>query len=157
VGGRGAAGALDRGWETAEAAVNGEQELWRSSGGASRSGRRKAVQMWVRECKRECTGSSGMCFKLRREHSERGQVLASSAARVSARAAAAARRGGAGRGPARGGERRARCWDGTWREEGQRGAAGARHMAGKSGGDTGTGQSRGGGLEVEDRDLSTIF
>jgi hypothetical protein len=156
VGGRGAAGALDRGWEAAEVAVNGEQELWRSSGGASRSGRRKAVQMWVRECKRECTGSSGMCFKSRRGHSERGQVLASSAVRVSARALAA-RNGGAGRGPARSGERRARCWDGTWREEGRRGAAGARHMAGESSGDTGAEQSRGGGLEVEDRDLSAIF
>jgi hypothetical protein len=70
VGGSNATGALDCGWEAAEVADDGEQELRRSSGGASRSGRRKAVQMWVRECKRECTGSSGMCFKSRRRHGE---------------------------------------------------------------------------------------
>jgi hypothetical protein len=35
-----------------------------------------AVGMWVRECKRECIGSSRMCFKLRRGHSDRELVLA---------------------------------------------------------------------------------
>jgi hypothetical protein len=73
----------------------------------------------VRECKSESVGSSGMYFKSRRKHGEREQVLASSVARVAARAATA-RRGGAGRGPARGGERRARCWSGTWHEVEQR-------------------------------------
>jgi hypothetical protein len=47
------------------------------------------------------------------------QLLASSMARVAARATAA-RRGGAGRGPARGGKRRARALEGTWRREKQR-------------------------------------
>jgi hypothetical protein len=45
VGGGGTAGALDRGSEAAEAAVDGEQELRRSSGRASRAGRRKATEM----------------------------------------------------------------------------------------------------------------
>jgi hypothetical protein len=90
----------------AEAAVDGEQELRRSSGKASRTGRRRS-RMGVRECKSESVGSSGTYFKSRRRHGEREQVLASSAARVAVREAAA-RRGGAGRGPARGGERRVR-------------------------------------------------
>jgi hypothetical protein len=89
VGSGDVAGVLDCGWEAAEAANDGEQELRWSSGGASCLGRRKAVQMWVRECKRECTGSSGMRFKSSRRHGEREQVLGSSTARVAARAAAA--------------------------------------------------------------------
>jgi hypothetical protein len=93
VGCGGAARALDRGWEATAAAVDDEQELRRSSGGAARSGRRRAVKMWVRECKRECTGSSRMCFKLRRRHGEREQVLAADDVR-----------GGRGRSSGRGGE-----------------------------------------------------
>jgi hypothetical protein len=77
VGGCGAARALDRGWEAVEAAVDGEQELRRSSGGAARSGRRRVVQMWVRERKRECTRGSRMYFKSRRGHSERELLLSS--------------------------------------------------------------------------------
>jgi hypothetical protein len=122
VGGGGATGALDWGWEVAEAADDSVQELRRCSSGASRSGRRKAVQMWVCECKRECTGSLGMCFKSRRRHGKREQVLASSVARVAVRAAAA-RRGGAGRaGAARGAKR------------GGVGQLGLGHMAGEGGG-----------------------
>jgi hypothetical protein len=45
VGGGVATGALDQGWEVAEAANDGEQELRWSSGKASRSGRRKATEM----------------------------------------------------------------------------------------------------------------
>jgi hypothetical protein len=37
VGGGGAAGALDRGWEVAEAAVNGEPRQRRSSGESTRA------------------------------------------------------------------------------------------------------------------------
>jgi hypothetical protein len=37
VGGRGAAGALDRGWEAAGAAVDGESRLRRSSGESTRA------------------------------------------------------------------------------------------------------------------------
>jgi hypothetical protein len=70
VGSGDAAGVLDCRWEAAEVADDGEQELRRSSGGASCLGRRKAVQMWVRECKRECIGSLGTRFKLRRRHGE---------------------------------------------------------------------------------------
>jgi hypothetical protein len=47
-------------------------------------------------------------LKLRKRHGKRGQELASSAARMGARAAAA-RHGAARRGPARGGERRRGC------------------------------------------------
>jgi hypothetical protein len=68
VGGGGATEALDQGWEAAEAAVDGEQELWRSSSKMSRSGRRTRSRMGVRECKSESVGSSGMYFKSRRRH-----------------------------------------------------------------------------------------
>jgi hypothetical protein len=88
VGCGGATGALDRGWEAAEAADNGEQELWRSSGKASRSGRRKRSKMAVRECKSESVGSSGTCFKSRRRHGEQELLMASLAACVAARATA---------------------------------------------------------------------
>jgi hypothetical protein len=50
------------------------------------------VQMWVREGERECTGSSGTCFKSRRRHGEREQVLAADGVR-----------GGRGRSSGRGG------------------------------------------------------
>jgi hypothetical protein len=89
VGGSSATGALDSGWEAAEAADDGEQELRRSSSEAWHSERRKRSRMGVRECKSESVGSSGMCFKSRRRHSERELLLASSAARVAVRAAAA--------------------------------------------------------------------
>jgi hypothetical protein len=52
-----------------EAAVDGEQELRRSSGKASRTGRRRS-RMGVRECKSESVGSLGMYFKSRRRHGE---------------------------------------------------------------------------------------
>jgi hypothetical protein len=70
VGGDDAAGVLDCGSEVAESAEIGEQELRRSSGGASCSGRRKRSEMGVRECKSEFVGSSGTCFKSRRTHGE---------------------------------------------------------------------------------------
>jgi hypothetical protein len=70
-GSRGALGALDRGWEAAWAAVDGEQKLRRRSGEARWSGMKRAVKMWVRGRKRKCIGSSRMCFKLKRGHSER--------------------------------------------------------------------------------------
>jgi hypothetical protein len=122
VGGGDAAGVLDCGWEAAEAADDGEQELRRSSGGASCPGRRKRSKMGVRECKSESVGSLGTCFKSRRRHGEREQVLASSAARMAAWATAA-RRGGARRGPAEAGKRRARCWTSTWHGEERRGGS----------------------------------
>jgi hypothetical protein len=70
-------GAPNRGWEAAEAADDGGQELRRSSGKAWRSERRKRSRMGVRECKSESVESSGMCFKLRRRHGERELLLAS--------------------------------------------------------------------------------
>jgi hypothetical protein len=63
--------ALDRGWEAAWAAVDGEQKLRRRTGEARWSGKELAVGMWVREHKKKCIGSSRMCFELKRGHSER--------------------------------------------------------------------------------------
>jgi hypothetical protein len=45
VGGGGASRALDRGWEAAEAAVDGKQELRRRSGEVESSGKEMAVEM----------------------------------------------------------------------------------------------------------------
>jgi hypothetical protein len=91
VSGGGATGALDRGWETAEVADDGEQELWRSSGGVSCSGRRKAVEMQVRECKSEFVESSGTCFRSRRGHRRAGTAAGNRRGAWHARAAAARR------------------------------------------------------------------
>jgi hypothetical protein len=127
VRGGGAAGALDRGWKAAGAAVDGEPRQRRSSGESTRaelqreysSGGRKERQCDVVECVKEVERDSWASFKAKRSMAQVEQLLASSAARVAARATAA-RRGGAGRGPARGGVWRA------WHEERQRGATGAR-------------------------------
>jgi hypothetical protein len=108
--------------------------------------------MGVSECKSESVGSSGTYFKLRRRHGEREQVLANSAARVAVRTAAA-RRGGAGRGPARGGERRARCWSGTWREvERREGSWGSGNRPARAAGSSAE-RSKAGGLEVDEGGL----
>jgi hypothetical protein len=68
VGGGGAAGALDRGWEAVGAAVDGEPRQRRGSGEVWSSGKRKAVEIQVRECKSESVGNSRMCFKSRKRH-----------------------------------------------------------------------------------------
>jgi hypothetical protein len=60
---------------------------------------------------------------------------------VAARAAAA-RRGGAGRGPARGGEQRAWCWRALGAEKSSAGQLGLGKVAGKGGGVMGARQSR---------------
>jgi hypothetical protein len=73
----GATGALNCGWEVAEVADDGGQELQWSSGEAWHSERRKRSRMGVHECKSESVGSSGTCFKSRRRHSERELLLAS--------------------------------------------------------------------------------
>jgi hypothetical protein len=151
VGCGGAARALDRGWEAAEAAVDDEQELRRSSGWAARSGRRRAVQMWVRERKKECTGSSRMCFKSRRGHSE-GELLLTSRRRAWQLKTTAARCGEAGRGPARGGKRRAGCRSGTWREGRRHGGSWGSGTVGEGGNIMSASRAEEGELEVEDRD-----
>jgi hypothetical protein len=73
---------------------------------------------WVKEVERDSWAS----FKTRRSTVRVKQLLASRRACVAARAAAA-RRGGVGRGPARGDERRARALEGTWRGEERRGGS----------------------------------
>jgi hypothetical protein len=108
VGGGGASGALDRGWEAAEAAVDDEPRLRRGSGEVESSGKRKTVEMHVCERKSESVGSSRMCSRSRRRHECAGAAAGKLAARVAARAAAA-RRGVARRGPTWGGERRRGC------------------------------------------------
>jgi hypothetical protein len=85
---------------------------------------RKERQCDAVECVKEVARDSWASFEAKGSTAQVEQLLASSAARVAARAMAA-RRGGARRGPAQGGERRAWCWSGTWREERRRGAAGA--------------------------------
>jgi hypothetical protein len=60
----------------------------RSYGEVWSSGKRKAVEMQVREGNSEFVGSSRTCFKSRKRHGGREQVLASSAARVAARVTA---------------------------------------------------------------------
>jgi hypothetical protein len=115
VSGGGATGALDRGWETVEAADDGEQELRRSSVGASCSGRRKAVEMQVRECKSEFVESSGMCFRSRRGHGH-AEIAAGNRRGAWHARVVAARRGGARIGPAEAGKQQARVLEGTWHE-----------------------------------------
>jgi hypothetical protein len=90
--------ALDQGWEAAWEAVDDEQKQRRRSGEVRWSGKEMAVQMWVRECEREDTGSSKMCFKLRRGHSERELELVAGGVR-----------GGRGRSSGSGGDSVARA------------------------------------------------
>jgi hypothetical protein len=108
--GRGSAlGALDRGWEAAAVAVDGEQKLRRRSGEVWCFGEEMAVEMQMRESKRECMGSSRTWSGSRRRCGRVGAGAVKPEGVVAARAAAA-RRGEARREPARGGKRRRRCW-----------------------------------------------
>jgi hypothetical protein len=68
VGRSGASGALDRGWEAVEAAVDGKPGLRWGSGEVGCSGKRKAMEMHVCERKSEFVGSSRMYFKSRKRH-----------------------------------------------------------------------------------------
>jgi hypothetical protein len=95
-----------------------------------------------------------MCFKSRR-HGEREQVLATRRhvwwlgrrrCDVEGRGEASGGRASGGRG----------CWRARGVERSGAGAAGAREMVDEGGGVTGVSRA-GGGLEVEDRDLSAIF
>jgi hypothetical protein len=109
----------------------------------------------VREGKSEFTGSSGTCFKLRRRHGEREQVLASQreAWRLRRR-----RRDVEGRGEASGG--RASGGRGRWRARGAEGSYAGQLGLGKRPAKAAGSRARaeqGKGLEVEDRDLSAIF
>jgi hypothetical protein len=138
----GAARALDRGWEAAAAAVDGEPRQRGGSGEVWRSGERKTVEMQARDGKSEFVGSSRTCFKSRRRHGHAGSAAGMPAARVEARAAAA-RRGGARRGQRKPGS-------GGWgagatrgAKEGGAGAAGARETVGEGSKITSAGQSRG--------------
>jgi hypothetical protein len=79
------------------------------------SGKRRVVEMQTRESKSECVGSFRTCSGSRRRLGRAGAGAGKPAGCVVARAAAA-RRGEARGEPARGGERRRRCWGGTWRE-----------------------------------------
>jgi hypothetical protein len=120
VGHGGALGALDQGWEAAAAAVDGQQKLRQRSGEVWCSGEEMAVEMQMRESKREFVGSSRTCSGSRRRCARTGAGAGKSAGVMAARAAAA-RRGEARREPVRGGKRRRRSWGGTWREERRRG------------------------------------
>jgi hypothetical protein len=69
----------------------------------------------------------------------------------------AARRGGARRGPAEAGKRRARCRRGTWRGEERPGAAGAQETASEGGGVGAERNRERRELEVDEGDLAAIF
>jgi hypothetical protein len=72
VGRGGAAGALDRGWEAAEAAVDGKPGLRRGSGEVGCSGKGKGVEMQSRKSKSGFVGSSRTCSRSRRRHGRAG-------------------------------------------------------------------------------------
>jgi hypothetical protein len=156
VGGGGASRALDRGWEAAEVAVDGEPRLRRGSGEVESSGKRKAVKMHVCERKSKSVGSSRMCSRSRRRHHCMG-VAAGNRREAWWLGATAARRGEAGRGPARAGKQRRGCWGGTWRRGKRRG--GSRCSAHGRQGRRGSGreENRAGGLEVDEGGLSCKF
>jgi hypothetical protein len=113
------------------------------------------VVKWVKEVKRDSWAS----FKTRKSIAHAKQLLASPAACVAARAAAA-RRGGAGRGPARGGEwwARARALEGTWRGEQRHGGSwGSGKWPAKVAVGCREKQRERERLEVDDEDYSAIF
>jgi hypothetical protein len=99
VGCCGAARALDRGWEAAAAAVDGEPRLRRRSGEVESSGRRKVGKMGVCKCKSTFTRSSRTCSRSRRRHGRAG-AAAGNRREAWRLGATAARRGGARIGPA---------------------------------------------------------
>jgi hypothetical protein len=72
VGCCGAVRALDRVWEAAAVAVDGEQELRRRSGKVESSGKREVSKMGVCKCKSKFTRSSRMCSGSRRRHGHAG-------------------------------------------------------------------------------------
>jgi hypothetical protein len=125
-----AARVLDRGWEAAAAAVDGEPRQRRGSGEAWSSGERKAVEMQARDSKSEFVGSSRTCFRSRRRHGRAGVAAGKPAARVEARAAAA-RCGGARRGQSGPGSGGRGAGAACGPKRGGAGAAGARHMVGE--------------------------
>jgi hypothetical protein len=79
------------------------------------SGKRRVVGMQMRESKSECVGSFKTCSGSRRRLGRAGAGAGKPAGCVAARAVVA-RRGEARGELARGGERRRRCWGGTWPE-----------------------------------------
>jgi hypothetical protein len=68
VGRGGALGALGRGREAADAAVDGEPRQRRCSGGAWWSGQRELVEMHVCERKRGSVGYSRTCLRPKKGH-----------------------------------------------------------------------------------------
>jgi hypothetical protein len=68
----GAARAMDRGWEAAEAAVDGKPRLRWGSGEVGCSGKGKAVEMQARKSKSGFVGSSRTCSRSRRRHGRAG-------------------------------------------------------------------------------------
>jgi hypothetical protein len=132
VGGRGAAGALDQGWETAEAAVDGEPRQRRGSGEVWSSGKKRRwkckcvkarVSSWgapghVSSRERDTTGES-RCWQARRPGWRLGRRRRDVEERGEGQRGPGS--GGQGAGASRGAKR------------GGAGAAEARHMAGEDG------------------------
>jgi hypothetical protein len=119
-------GALARGCGAAEAADDGELRQQRSSDEAWHSERRKRSRM-------------GVCVELKdmlqvEEEARRARAGVGKLAACVAARAVAVRRGGAGRGPAWGGERRARRWRARGVEKSGAGQLGLGKAAGEGGG-----------------------
>jgi hypothetical protein len=137
------------------AAVDDEQELRWRSGEVESSGKREVSKMGVCKCKSKFTRSSRTCSGSRRRLGRVGAGAGKPAGGVAVRAAAA-RRGEAGRGPARDGRRRGRCLGGTWRR-GERRGGGRCSAHGRRSGWVGCEQNRTGeGLDVDEGDLFAI-
>jgi hypothetical protein len=129
--------ALDREWEAAWVAVDGEPRQWRCSGGVWWSGEGNSVEMHLCERKKESVGSSRTCSGSRRRRGHAGAgasgrrgVRGGSGGggatwRGKERASAGRGNGGADAGAARGARK------------GGAGAAGVQHMAGEGGGVSG--------------------
>jgi hypothetical protein len=150
--GRGdALGELDRGWEAAAAAVDGEQKPRRRSSEVESSGRGKAVQMGVWECKSWFVGNSRTCSGSRRRHRRESRSWRAwrRAWRLERRRHDVERQGGVQRGVGSGGAG-AGAARGT--EESGAGTAGARHMAGEGGRGRAQRKQRSRVLEVDDGD-----
>jgi hypothetical protein len=107
------------------------------------------VVEWVKEVERDSWAS----FKTTRSTAHAKQLLANLAACVVAWAAAV-RHGGAGRGPARGGERRARAraLEGTWHGEERRGGSWGLGNGQQRRQGHGRREKQRGGLEVDNED-----
>jgi hypothetical protein len=146
VGGGGASGALDRGWEAAEAADDGKPRQRRSSSESTRAeeGRRSNAAWGMG--KKKVMRNSWASFQTRGGTARVKQLLASSAARVAARAVE-----GQGEGQQRPGSGGCGAGGARGAENSGAGQLVLGKMAGEGSGVTGARQSRGRGWKLKTR------